>query len=133
MADIVHVDLDAIYVAWREYMLANTSVKHFGMISDQSVAKFPYATITMIGRATGVTDLLNNEATADLTFQTECYINGTDYASLYAMDEACWQFFNNLGFRKMGDSTLMVVDKTVYRIVSRFQLRNFNGRFLNEL
>lgn len=133
MADTVQLDLDAVYVAWREFMLENSEVKHFGMISDQSVADFPYATLMLIGRPTNVTDLLNNEATIDLTFQTDCYIDSTEHTTLYAMDDACWQFFNNLGFRKMGDSAFSAVDKNVYRISSRFQLSNFNGKFLNEL
>ena len=133
MADIVQLDLEKIYEAWREYLLANSEAKHFGMINDQSVAKFPYATLVLIGRPTSVTDLQNNEATVDLTFQTDCYIDSTEYTSLYAMDDACWQFFNNLGFHRMGDNQLIAVDKTVYRITSRFTLRNYAGRFLTDI
>lgn len=133
MADIIKVELDSIYTAWREYMMENSCAEHFGMANDQSVAQFPSAVITLIGKQTNVTDLLNNEATVDLTFQTDCYIKGTKYDSLYEMDDACWQFFNNLGFRRMGDSPLMAVDKNIYQISSRFVLTNYNGKFLNEL
>lgn len=133
MADIVQIDLERVYEAWREYLLAHSDTLHFGTINDQSVAEFPYATLLLIGRPTNVTDLLNNEATVDLTYQTDCYSDTTEFTSLYAMDNACWEFFNELGFRRMGDSTIMAVDKTVYRISSRFQLRNFAGRFLKEI
>lgn len=133
MADVVKFDLDKIYTAWRAYMLANSEAKHFGMVNDQTVAQFPFATLTLIGRPTNVTDLLNNEATVDLTFQTDCYIAKQRYDSLYTMDDACWQFFNNLGFQRVGDNAITAVDKSVYRISSRFMLQNFNGRFLNEI
>ena len=133
MTDTVSFDMDALYGAWRAYLLENSGAKYFGMANDQSVAGFPCAVLTMIGRPTNFTDLLNNEHTIDLTFQTDCYINAPEYSSVYDMDNACWQFFSNLGFRRMGDSVLSVVDKLVYRVTSRFTLTNFTGRFLNEI
>ena len=134
MADVIAVDLDTIYKAWRAYLLEHSVAKHFGMINDKSVAQFPYANLAMIGRATNVTDLENHEATVDLTFQTDCYTDTDEVTPLYEMDTACWEFFQELGFRRMGDSTLSVISySNVKRITSRFNLRNFNGRFLKDI
>ena len=134
MADVIKVDLDAIYEAWRTYMLQNSDAKHFGMFNDKSVAKFPYANIQMVGRPTNVTDLENHEITIDLTLQTDCYIDSKKIVSLYQMDDACWQFFNELGFQRMGDSAFSVVSNSnVKRLTSRFTLRNHNGKFLKGL
>lgn len=134
MADVIAIDLDKIYKAWRAYMLEHSCAKHFGMINDKSVAEFPYANLSMLGRPTNVTDLDNNEVTVDLTFQTDCYIDSMKILSLYEMDTACWEFFNGLGFRRMGDATPSAVSNTnVKRLTSRFTLRNFNGRFLKEI
>lgn len=134
MADVVQIDLDKIYQAWREHLLANSDARHFGMFNDKSVADFPYANLMKIGSPTDATDLENNEATVDLTFQTDCYINNSDITALYVMDDACWVFFNELGFRKMGDSAPTVINNSdVKRLTSRFTLRNCNGRFLKEI
>ena len=133
MTEVIRLDIGSIYESWRTYLLENSGAKYFGMANDQYVADFPCAVLTLIGRPTNFTDLLNNEHTIDLTFQTDCYINAPEYTTLYAMDDACWEFFNNLGFRRMGDNALTSVDKNLYRITSRFTLQNFTGRFLNEI
>ena len=134
MADIVTVDLNEIYGAWRAYLLENTVARHFGMFNDKSVAQFPYCALSLVGRPTNVTDLTNYEVTVDLTLQTDCYIDTSKISDLYVMDDACWQFFNELGFRRMGDSAMTVVDNSnVKRITSRFTMRNFAGRFLKDI
>ena len=134
MADVIAIDLDKIYRAWRAYLLEHSGAKYFGMFDDHSVAKFPYASLQMLGRPTNVTDLENHEVTVDLTFQTDCYIDTSKLLSLYEMDTACWEFFNELGFRRMGDATPSTVSNTnVKRLTSRFTLRNFNGRFLKDI
>lgn len=134
MADVVQIDLDKIYMAWKAYLEEHSKAAHFGMFNDKSVAQFPSAYIAKTGSPTNVTDLENHEATVDLTFQTDCYINDDSISDLYVMDDACWCFFNELGFRKMGDSALTVVNNSnVKRLTSRFTLRNFNGRFLKEI
>lgn len=134
MADVIAIDLDKIYKAWRAYLLEHSDAKYFGMVNDKSVAKFPYANLMMLGRPTNVTDLENHEITVDLTFQTDCYTDTDKVMPLYDMDTACWEFFNELGFTRMGDSTLSVVSNSnVKRLTSRFMLRNFNGRFLREI
>ena len=133
MADVIAIDLEKIYTEWRAYLLEHSDAKHFGMVNDKSVAQFPYANLTMLGRPTNVTDLENHEVTVDLTFQTDCYTD-SKLMSLYGIDDACWEFFQELGFRRMGDATLSVVSNSnVKRLTSRFTLRNFNGRFLREL
>lgn len=134
MADVIAVDLNKIYTSWRTYLLEHSDAKYFGMLNDKSVAKFPYANIAMLGRPTNVTDLDNNEITVDLTFQTDCYTDGSKIMPLYVMDDACWEFFQELGFKRMGDATLSVVSNSnVKRLTSRFTLRNFNGKFLKEI
>ena len=134
MGDTVSISLNSIYSAWRTYLLANSVAKHFGMVNDHMVAEFPYANLQMIGRPTNRTDLENHEITVDLTLQTDCYVDSDKVLDLYGMDDACWQFFQSLGFRRMGDSVLSVVyNSNVKRITSRFYLRNFSGRFLKEL
>lgn len=134
MSNVVQLDIDAVYKAWRAYMLANSEASHFGMFNDKSVAEFPYATLQLVGRPTNTTDLLNFEYTVDLTFQTDCYIDTNKISKLYAMDDACWGFFNELGFRKTGDSALSEVQNSnVKRLTSRFTLRNFAGRFLKDI
>lgn len=134
MADVVTVDINQIYKAWRGFLKYHSVAKHFGMFNDKSVAEFPYCSLALIGRPTNVTDLSNYEVTVDLTFQTDCYIDSSKISDLYVMDDACWQFFNELGFRRMGDSALTVVENSnVKRITSRFTMRNFGGRFLKDI
>ena len=134
MADVITVDQRAIYSAWRTYLLEHSGAEHFGVFNDMSIAEFPYSNLMMLGRPTDVTDLENNEVTVDLTFQTDNYTDSDDVLILYGIDDACWAFFQELGFRRMGDSTLsQVSNSNVKRLTSRFTLRNFNGRFLKEL
>lgn len=134
MADVIALDLDQIYRAWRAYLQEHSSASHFGMVNDKSIAEFPYANLMMLGRNTDVTDLENHEITIDLTFQTDCYIDSTKILTLYEIDTACWEFFQELGFRRMGDATLSVINNSnVKRLSSRFTLRNFNGRFLKSI
>ena len=130
----VTVDINQIYKAWRNFILNHSTAKHFGMFNDNSVAEFPYCALTLVGKPTNVTDLSNYEVTVDLTLQTDCYIDNSKISDLYVMDDACWEFFNELGFRRMGDSALSVVDNSnVKRITSRFTMRNFAGRFLKDI
>lgn len=134
MADVVNVDLDAIYSAWRSYMIENSKAEYFGVDNDLTKAKFPYANFLMIGRPTDTSDLENHEITVDLTIQTDCYIDTQNLSDLYDMDTACWSFFQEMGFRRMGNAILTdVSNMNLKRIISRFFLRNFNGRFLKEL
>lgn len=134
MADVIAIDLNKIYKAWRAYLKEHSSANHFGMVNDKSVAEFPYANLMMIGRPTNVSDLENHEVTVDLSFQTDCYTDSSKILALYEMDDACWAFFQELGFRRMGDASLSVVSNSnVKRLTSRFTLRNFNGRFLKEI
>ena len=72
MAEVIAIDLDGIYRAWRSYLVEHSDARHFGMVNDKSVAEFPYANLQMLGRPTNVTDLENHECTVDLTFQTDC-------------------------------------------------------------
>ena len=134
MADVIAIDLDKIYKAWRAYLLEHSVAEHFAMISDKSLAEFPCATLMMLGRPTNVTDLENHEITVDLTFQTDCYIDTDRVTDLYEMDTACWEFFQELGFRRMGDGSPVVISNSnVKRLTSRFTLQNFAGRFLKEI
>lgn len=134
MADVIQIDQNKIYKAWRQYLLQNSNAKHFGVVNDKSVAEFPYSNLMMLGRPTNVTDLENHECTVDLTYQTDSYTDSKDISILYEIDDACWAFFNELGFRRMGDSAISEVSNSnVKRITSRFTLTNFNGRFLKEL
>lgn len=134
MSRIVQLDKDALYRAWRKYMLEHSICKNFGAFDDKSVAKFPYAVLTVVGMPTNTTDLQNFEYTVDLTIQTDCYIDSMKILDLFGMDEACSEFFNMLGFRKTGDSIPSSVNNSnVKRITSRFQMRNFAGKFLIEL
>lgn len=130
----VTVDLNKIYGAWRGFLLEHSTAKHFGMFNDKSVAEFPYCALTLVGKPTNRTDLSNYEVTVDLTLQTDCYIDSSKISELYVMDDACWEFFNLLGFRRMGDSALSTVDNSnVKRLTSRFTMRNFTGEFLVDI
>lgn len=130
----VTVDLNKIYGAWRGFLLEHSTAKHFGMFNDKSVAEFPYCALTLVGKPTNRTDLSNYEVTVDLTLQTDCYIDSFKISELYVMDDACWEFFNKLGLRRMGDSSLSNVDNSnVKRLTSRFTMRNFTGEFLVDI
>ena len=134
MSNIVQLDKDALYKAWRLYMLEHSICKNFGAFDDKSVAKFPYAVLTIVGNPTNTTDLQNYEYTTDLTVQSDCYIDSMKITDLFSMDEACWEFFNMLGFRKTGDSLpTSVSNSNVKRITSRYTMRNFAGKFLIDL
>ena len=130
----VTVDLNKIYGAWRGFLLEHSTAKHFGVFNDKSVAEFPYCALTLVGKPTNRTDLSNYEVTVDLTLQTDCYIDSSKISELYVMDDACWEFFNKLGLRRMGDSALSNVDNSnVKRLTSRFTMRNFTGDFLIDI
>ena len=131
MADILTIDINEIYKAWKAHLEANSGAKYFGMLNDGVSAKFPYANLQMIGNTSNVTDLSGDECTWSLTFQTDVYIDNTKYYSvLYPMDEACRQFFVNLGFRKVGESALMS-SNGITRLTSRFNLPHYNGELDN--
>lgn len=131
---VVQLDRDALYRAWRAYMLDHSVAKNFGAFNDKSVASFPYATLTIVGMPTNVTDFQNYEYTTNLTIQTDCYIDSMKILDLFGMDNACWEFFNSLGFHRTGDSVPSTVqDSNVKRITSRFAMRNFAGKFLIDL
>ena len=130
----VTVDINQIYKAWRGFLINHSVARHFGMFNDKSVAEFPYCALTLVGKPTNVTDLSNYEVTVDLTLQTDCYIDNSKISELYVMDDACWEFFNELGFRRMGDSTPSEVSGTnVKRLTSRFTMRNYAGKFLKDI
>lgn len=134
MSNTVQLDHNKLYKAWRAYMLEHSVAEHFGAFNDRSQAEFPYANMSVIGRPTNTTDLDNIEYTVDLTVQTDCYIDTMNITDLFNMDEACWGFFQSLGFRKMGDSVPTAIQNSnVKSMTSRFMMRNFAGKFLNEL
>ena len=132
---VIEIDLNKLYKAWRKYMLEHSDAAHFGMINDKTVAEFPYSNMAMLGRPTDAATLTNEECTVDLTVQTDNYIdNPQKILSLHGMDDACWAFFQMLGFKRMGDSTpTPVSNSNVTRITSRFTMRNFPGYFLVDL
>lgn len=130
----VEFDIEKMYEAWRTYLLANSKAKYFGMVFDSTkVAKFPYANFRMIGRPTNGGDLEGDEATVNLTIETEAYINTNKYMTLYDIDNASADFFIELGFRRIGDTSPLKVSDTVTKIQSRYILNNFNGTFIKEL
>lgn len=134
MSNTVQFDSDALYRAWRLYLKGNSKAKYFSAYNDKMLAGFPGATLMIVGRPTNTTDLQNFEYTVDLTVQTDCYTDNTKLSDLYEMDSACWDFFNSLGFRKIGDSIPSSVGTSnVRRMTSRFQMRNFAGKYLIEL
>lgn len=134
MANMVEFDIEQMYEAWRTYLLTNSNAKYFGMVYDSTkVANFPYANFRMIGRPTNRGDLQGDEATVNLTIETEAYINTNKYMTLYNIDNASANFFIELGFQRIGDTTPLKVSDTVTKIQSRFILRNFDGYFLKEL
>ena len=132
---VIEIDLNKLYKAWRKYMLEHSDAAHFGMINDKTVAEFPYSNMAMLGRPTDESTLQNDEVTINLTIQTDNYIdNPKQVLSLHRMDDACWEFFHMLGFKRMGDSTpAPVSNSNVTRISSRFTFRNFPGYYLVDL
>lgn len=134
MASPVNLDLDEIYQKWRLYLIAHSSAEHFGMVFDATRrAEFPYANLSLIGRPTNGSDLVGDEATITLTFETEAYINNNKYLTAYAIDNASAEFFLNLGFRRVGNSELIRVSNTVTKVTSQFTLAHFNGTFVRAL
>ena len=134
MADRVAFDIEKMYESWRDHLLENSLAKYFGMVYDPTkVAKFPYANFMVIGFPSNGGDLEGDEATVNLTIETEAYINTNKYMTLYNIDGASTDFFIDLGFRKIGNSTPLKVSDTVTKIQSRFILMNFDGNFLKEL
>ena len=131
MSNIVELDRDKLYKAWRAHMLEHSVAQNFGAFDDGTVAKFPYATLTIVGMPTNVTDFQNYEYTVNLTVQTDCYIDSMKISDLFDMDTACWEFFNSLGFNRTGDSIpSKIQNSSVKRITSRFTMFNFAGKFL---
>lgn len=134
MPQPINVDLDTIYRNWRLYLKSHSAAEHFGMVFDATrKAEFPYANLSLIGRSTNGSDLEGDESTIMLTFETEAYINNNKYLTAYAIDNASAEFFLNLGFRRVGETALIRVSNTVFKVTSRFTLNHFNGTFLNPL
>ena len=134
MSNTVQLDGDALYRAWRNYLTEHSVAKYFGAFDERTQSKFPFASLTIVGTPTNVTDLQNYEYTVDLTVQTDCYIDSDKISTLYGMDDANREFFNSLGFRKIGDSIPSQVNgSNVKRITSRYSMRNFSGKFLIDL
>jgi hypothetical protein len=129
----VKFDVDKIYRAWREYLLNHSVCRNFAAFNDNSVAKCPASSIELIGSPTAESDLRNNEHTVNLSFKTTCAINNEKITQLYGMNDACRDFFNQLGFRQFGESVIQTNDNNIHEITSRFILRNFTGDFLIEL
>lgn len=132
MAEILTIDIDAIYRAWREYLIAHTKLRSFGMITDGAIAKFPYGNLRMIGNLTNASDMENNEATWNLSFQTDFFINTTKLSEIYEMDSVSRQFFVEHGFRKMGESVPQMLNK-VTQLTSRYNMTHYNGVFIQDI
>jgi len=134
MATGIEFNIDDVYSAWREYLLANSKAKYFGMVFDtKKQANFPYANFRLIGRPTNGSTLQNDESSINLTFETEAYINSNKYTMLYDIDSASANFFIELGFHRIGNSEPIKVSDTVTKITSRFVLNNYCGYFLKDL
>lgn len=134
MANVIDFDINAFYVAWRNYLMRKTTTVHFGMIFDPTrQAEFPYANLKMIGRPKNAGDLEGDEASISLTFEAEGYINNEKYTDLYKIDSASAKFFAELGFSRVGDSQPMKVSDTVTKITSRFSMSHYSGFFLKKL
>ena len=130
----IQIDVEAIYQAWRAYLLANSKAEHFGMLYDPSKqAKFPYANFRLISHPRNGGDLEGDEATVSITVETEALINTDKYLTLYNIDNASAQFFANLGFVRVGDSQPIRVSDTVTKIQSRFYMRHYGGAFLIDI
>ena len=129
MADIITYDfVNEIYSAWVTYMQSNSSAKYFGMSADYTrIAKFPFANLQLLGKAQAESNLENDEVTARVSFQSMCFINSEKMSILYGMDDASTQFFQNIGFHRMGESVPIRVSDSVNAIASRFTCDNFNG------
>lgn len=132
MAEILTIDIDAIYSAWREYMIAHTNLRNFDMITDGAIAKFPHGNLRMIGNITNASDMENNEATWNLTLQTDFSINSKKLSELYKMDSVSRQFFIEHGFRKMGESVPQMQNK-VTQLTSRYNMTHYNGVFIQDI
>lgn len=134
MSQTIEIDYEAIYGAWRRYLLEHSKARHFGTLFDPSKkAEFPYANLSLVSHPTNGRDLEANEMSVDLTFDTEAYINTKEYLTLMNIDNANAEFFIGLGFRRIGNSQITRVSNTVSRIMSRFTLWNYTGSFLHEL
>lgn len=132
MAEILTIDIDAIYKAWREHLIAHTKLRNFGMITDGAIAKFPYGNLRMIGNLTNASDMENNEATWNLSFQTDFFINTTKLSEIYEMDSVSRRFFAEHGFRKMGESVPQMQNK-VTQLTSRYNMPHYNGIFIQDI
>lgn len=135
MGKAMELDLDAIYGAWRSYLLEHSQAEHFGMVFDPTrQSEFPYANLRLISRPTVGGDLEGDEMSISLTFEAEAYINDNKYlTTLYGIDTASADFFLQLGFRRVGDATPIKVSNTVTKITSRYYMNNYCGYFLKEL
>lgn len=134
MANVIDFDVNAVYKAWRNYVMGKTTTMHFGMIFDPTrQAEFPYANLKLIGRPKNAGDLEGDEASISLTFEAEAYINNEKYTDLYRIDNASAKFFTELGFSRVGDSQPIKVSDTVTKITSRFFMPHYSGFFLKKL
>lgn len=127
---ISYAFVDQIYADWVAYMQDNSDAKYFGYTADWTrIAKFPFGNFQLIGKSPGESNLENDEVTARVVFQTTVFINGERISTLYDMDAAASQFFQDIGFHRMGDSALIRVADSVNAMASRFVCDNFNGEY----
>ena len=134
MANVIEFDFDAVYRAWRVYMIRYTETEHYGMLFDPTKqAEFPYANLKVISRPKNGGDLEGDEASISVTIEVEGYINNTKYNDLYKMDSVSAKFFAELGFGRVGSSEPIKVSETVTKITSRYYMPHYCGFFLRDL
>lgn len=121
MSKIVNIPIDEIYDKWSKAMSLVVG-DNYTIDDIETVAKTPFAKISLIGNPTDSYDLDGNEMSIQITLQVEVYTSGQKALSeLYRIDNASHQALMHMGFRRSyGCRVIKNTDTLIKRGVSRY-------------
>ena len=121
----------ALWNAWKGPMGELLGPNNVSMDMSSTVAKTPYARITIMGNPVYDSDLENNECATNLSVQCESFTSGQKAMSkVYDIDAASHAVMVGLGFRRnFGPELIENEDTNIKRVVSRYSMV-YAGSFL---
>lgn len=121
----------ALWNAWKDPMGELLGPNNVSMDMSSTVAKTPYARITIMGNPVYDSDLENNECATNLSVQCESFTSGQKAMSkVYDIDAASHAVMVSLGFRRnFGPELIENEDTNIKRVVSRYSMV-YAGSFL---
>ena len=120
----------AVFNRWREEIAPVVGEGNYSMDYSITVAKTPYARLTLLSKSGQTWDIQGNECSLSISFQSESYASGPNAISdAYALDDVTRQVMASMGFRMVFSEIVRNAETSIKRVVSRFT-RTYTGNFL---